>query len=262
MKKLLVIGVMTLAVLLLVGAGQGKGGKPDKEAETKLVELVFVDYAEPGHAGPPGFADHESSSFRLFKAFKEPARWPSGADVKYRVIDEVVVSTTLDADDAAELAGDTLDGFITTRTITRDDGSPSTNPCNGSPNTVKWDSLGTGILAEAVVCISGLFLPSGQFVGGDIVGFDITLSTAISWTTDPSAGGEGIKFDVENAAAHEFGHVAGLGHVAHFRDACLTMLVTASQGETQKRTLGFGDKLGLNALYTTGDTEPGPGCGS
>jgi hypothetical protein len=32
--------------------------------------------------------------------------------------------------------------------------------------------------------------------------------------------------------------------------------------ETQKRTLGLGDKLGLNALYATGDTSPGPGCGN
>lgn len=271
MKKLLLIATVALvSLLLLAGGGRntqqgaGAGERDPQEGEPTLVELVFVDYAAPADAGPPGFAQRESPSFRLFKAFKEPARWPSGGAVKYRVIDPVGVSTATDADDAAEAAGDTLNGFITTRAITRDDGSPTTNPCTAAPNTVKWTDLtATGPLGIAVVCVSGFLLPSGQFVAGDIVGFQIEFNSnaAVPWTTDPSVAGEGAKFDVENAAAHEFAHVGGLDHVDQLKDDCLTMFVTASAGETQKRTLGRGDKLGLNALYTTGDTEPGPGCG-
>lgn len=31
--------------------------------------------------------------------------------------------------------------------------------------------------------------------------------------------------------------------------------------DTQQRTLGLGDKIGLDKLYNTGNTSPGPGCG-
>ena len=60
---------------------------------------------------------------------------------------------------------------------------------------------------------------------------------------------------------HEFGHVAGLDHVNAPRDGCLTMYRFATSGETQKRTLGLGDRLGMDVLCSTGDTALGPGCG-
>jgi len=34
----------------------------------------------------------------------------------------------------------------------------------------------------------------------------------------------------------------------------------AGLGEIQKRTLGLGDKLGMDALYGTGNISAGPGC--
>ena len=39
------------------------------------------------------------------------------------------------------------------------------------------------------------------------------------------------------------------------------MYFQTSPEETEQRTLGWGDKRGLDALYHTGDTSPGPGCG-
>ena len=39
------------------------------------------------------------------------------------------------------------------------------------------------------------------------------------------------------------------------------MYVATSPEETEQRTLGWGDKIGLDKLYDTGDTSPGPGCG-
>lgn len=56
------------------------------------------------------------------------------------------------------------------------------------------------------------------------------------------------------------GHVVGLGHVNSPNDGCLTLYKFSDRGETAKRSLGWGDKLGLDKLYATGDTEPGPGC--
>lgn len=64
-------------------------------------------------------------------------------------------------------------------------------------------------------------------------------------------------FDVENVTAHEFGHAAGLGHVNAPQDGCLTMYALSGKEEIQKRTLGLGDKLGMEALYDSDDVAAG-----
>ena len=92
----------------------------------------------------------------------------------------------------------------------------------------------------------------------EIVGFNITIDTDDTWSTNGAAN----TFDVRNIMTHEMGHVAGLGHDNAPKDACLTMYKFAAFAEIQKRTLGLGDKLGMDKLYNTGDTTPGPGCGS
>ena len=82
------------------------------------------------------------------------------------------------------------------------------------------------------------------------------MDTGETWSIGPS------DIDVGNVATHEFGHVAGLDHVNAPKDGCLTMFRFATTGETQKGTLGLGDKLGMDVLYDTGDTGAGPGCGA
>ena len=77
------------------------------------------------------------------------------------------------------------------------------------------------------------------------------------WATD----GNADSVDLQGVATHEMGHVVGIGHTNPPATACLTMYKFSSLGETQKRTLGLGDKLGMNALYSSGDITPGPGCG-
>jgi len=55
-----------------------------------------------------------------------------------------------------------------------------------------------------------------------------------------------LRFDLQDVAAHEVGHVAGLDHAG---DEALTMYAYVTQGETSKRTLGNGDKAGATKLY-------------
>ena len=95
------------------------------------------------------------------------------------------------------------------------------------------------ILATASVCI--------ELMTKDIVGFVISIDEVEPWTI----GGSSTSFDVENVISHEFGHVAGLGHLNAPKDGCLTMYFIAGKDETQKRTLGFGDQLGMDVLYNT-----------
>lgn len=61
-----------------------------------------------------------------------------------------------------------------------------------------------------------------------------------AWSTD------GGGFDVESAAAHELGHLAGLGHS---EAGSATMYALMPRGETRKRSLEDDDRAGLVALY-------------
>ena len=59
-------------------------------------------------------------------------------------------------------------------------------------------------------------------------------------------GMSGSQFDVQNIATHEIGHAIILGHVT---DRLQSMYPNSFAGETLKRSLGTGDKLGVTNLY-------------
>ncbi|HEX2065889.1 MAG TPA: matrixin family metalloprotease [Candidatus Thermoplasmatota archaeon] len=80
---------------------------------------------------------------------------------------------------------------------------------------------------------------------GQAVESDGQYNTYYPWSTSGEAG----KMDVLNIAVHEVGHTFGLTHPKGTGIACLTMYAYADYGETQKRTLGDGDILGIEALY-------------
>ena len=220
------------------------------------MQEVFIDYVGPAHAGPGPHPSEESSAFKLTQG---GIRWFSDGTVKYKFTGTEDVTGGNSAIEAAEA---TLEAFITTRAFERNDGSPTFNPCRdadgdgqqdaGEDNEVRWAAIdGAGdILATASVC--------RNVATKEIAGFVLTFDTDEDW----SIGGSETTFDVQNVATHEFGHVAGLGHVNAPKDGCLTAYRFADEGETQKRSLGLGDKLGLSALYANvPDTDAGS-CGS
>jgi hypothetical protein len=240
----LMMGAFAVSTVTAAPFQQGKASQKADVLQSEWVEEIFIDYTDDTHAGPGPHPTTESDRFRLIQG---GIRWFSDSAVKYKIsgTEDVTGGNT-----AIESAVSTIDGFVTTREFTRDDSSPSSNPCGGV-NEVVWTSIdGPGeVLATASVC--------RNVATKEIGGFVVTIDTDETWSTS----GESSKFDVENVVAHEFGHVAGLGHVNAPQDGCLTMYRFAGTGETQKRTLGWGDKLGMDELYSTGDTTPGPGCG-
>lgn len=210
---------------------------------SEFVNEVFVDYALPSHAGNGPHPTTESSDFQLTQG---GIHWFSDSAVKY----QITGTPPSGGNTAVENAVASWDGFVTTRAFSRDDSTPSTNPCGGV-DTVEWASVdgSGGVLATASVC--------RNVATKEIVGFVVTMDSAESWATDGSSG----NFDVENVASHEFGHVAGLGHDNPPKSGCLTMYKFAGLGEIQKRTLGLGDKLGMATLYGSTDIDAGT-CGS
>ena len=217
----------------------GKSNAPQLD----FVEEVFIDFAAPAHGGSGQHPTTESSDFKLTQG---GIMWFADSTVKYQIIGpEGATGGNVAIDTAVGI----WDVFITTREFERNDGSPTGNLCGGV-NSIQWlpiDGSG-GVLSTASVC--------RNVATKEIVGFRITIDTGDSWSTDRSSG----TFDVQNIVSHEFGHVAGLGHDNPPKSGCLSMYKFASPDEIQKRTLGLGDKLGMNALYSTGDTSAGPGC--
>lgn len=210
-----------------------------------FVQEHFVDYARgPSNLAAP-VATTEGDDFRLIRG---GISWPSGGTVEYTISGTEAVS----GGNAAILASEaTVDGFITTRIFVNNNSTTQINPCTGSPNNVQWAAIDgvSGIVAVTSTCF---FLQTKE-----IVGFAMTIDQAEPWFIGSSP----TALDVENTVTHEFGHVAGLDHVRPPQDACLTLFPFVDLGETQKRTLGLGDKLGMQALYESSDVSAGS-CGS
>jgi predicted Zn-dependent protease len=81
----------------------------------------------------------------------------------------------------------------------------------------------------------------------------ITLDSGENWFVSPvhRCNSTGSSLDLQNVAAHELGNAVGLGHVT---DNLLTMYPTSFAGETLRRSLGNGDRAGMNFLYPAGNT--------
>ncbi len=102
-------------------------------------------------------------------------------------------------------------------------------------NVISWGYYRAGVIAVTYI----------WYIGNSIIETDTRLNTYYKW----SLNGEARKMDVQNIMTHEFGHWCGLDDLYDDKDYWLTMYGYASYGETYKRTLGFGDILGLKAVY-------------
>jgi len=98
-----------------------------------------------------------------------------------------------------------------------------------------WGALPTGTLA--VTCIWSR--------SGTAVKVDQRYTTRQQWNVATTC--SGARFDLRGVATHEWGHAFGLGHTA--QASGLVMKPASTTCETGQRVLGFGDVLGIDALY-------------
>lgn len=100
----------------------------------------------------------------------------------------------------------------------------------------------------------------------EIVEFDMLLGSNFAWSytppvvaacdgspdypyCDPVNTGVAGTYDVRNIGTHEAGHTLLLNDLYDASDSDLTMYGYGALGESKKDTLGYGDLLGLNAVY-------------
>lgn len=106
-------------------------------------------------------------------------------------------------------------------------------------NNIQFVNLGAS--STVAQTITWAYRTSGQAVESDG-----QYNTYYPWSTSGAAG----AMDVENVATHEVGHTFGLTHpTSTSTNACLTMYAYVNYGDTQARTLGDGDILGIKAIY-------------
>ena len=166
---------------------------------------------------------------KCFSLLAKGAKWKTVED--YRTTVPLRVATW---NDEADIFGEEEDGTIPEFTGDLDEINTAQFGPYPDPNVI------------AVTVVWGVFIgpPSGR----RLVEWDMLMNNKDFEWGDASTKKNKGKMDIENIAAHELGHAAGLGHPP---DECTeeTMYAFASAGETKKRSLEDGDRAGILELY-------------
>lgn len=117
------------------------------------------------------------------------------------------------------------------------DHSPQIPNLDSKNNIAFYDFGNTGIAAQISIFISEDL---------HLLEFDILFNTSIPWG---DAAADPTVFDLRSVALHELGHALGLADL--YNPACseATMFFAIAPGETSKRSLSIGDKIGIRTLY-------------
>jgi hypothetical protein len=103
-----------------------------------------------------------------------------------------------------------------------------------------------------------------DIVTGEIIEADVFFNSAFPWST--TAGGDESRIDLESVAAHEIGHLLGLGHSGLgetelrpeggrrvFASGAVMFPISLGRGSTQDRELQSDDIAGVSDLYPDGE---------
>lgn len=202
----------------------------------ELSRIYWIDYASPIHLGTGTDCGPDSDSYKRWRNLK----WfSSDFPVRYQIDASGVTGV-----DQATAKQAVVNAFNTWDAEEHPAGAFFTEASPSKIN-VNWGNLdgAGGTLAVTSVTYN--------VRTGRINRASVTYDSGDPWAVYPSlsCNSQGSAFDIEDVGAHEIGHVIGLAHVGSANDIALTLYPYASLGETLKRTLGTGDKKGIDAIY-------------
>jgi hypothetical protein len=117
---------------------------------------------------------------------------------------------------------------------------------NGT-NSVDYGPLGTNTLGLACSQYTSFSGPAGPWF---IVEADIRLKKSAPWSLAPDDSGCAGQYDMQGVMTHERAHAFGLSHTAGTAaHVPQTMFPSSYPCNSYARTLGKGDRAGLNNLY-------------
>lgn len=229
----ILVGAVILVLTWTVIQGKPSGGK-DNGRPPEIERGVFVDY---GYGSPPWYPpQQQTDSYRWAPAIRWAASNPQVGCTVY------TAGRPTGTFAAVSQAFAEWDGYTSADLYgTVGEDSTSTPPLPGldAENTMSWRAIDGpgGIVA---VCYYWYYTNTKE-----LVEFDIVFDRNDPW----SAEGAADCFDVQNIATHELGHTLVLQDLRSPRDGALTMHAYTWLGDTDKRSLGSGDILGVQAIY-------------
>jgi hypothetical protein len=135
-----------------------------------------------------------------------------------------------------------------TRDMSKTVDGADTSSTDGKNEIFFADITDPGVIAATIVWYTIGPPQSRQIVEFDMIFEDPDFTWGDAGDTSETELGDTSIMDLENIAAHEDGHAAGMGHPD---DSCSeeTMYRFSQEGETKRRTLNAGDIDGIKALY-------------
>ena len=212
----------------------------------RVVEgYAFVKYKK-GFGKPPWAGQEKDGGDKCYAFLAKGAKWktiePYMVDPKnIRGLDEAFVRNNLAMDigkwetaAGVDILGDEVAGIVDRENI---------GDLNDANEVMFANIEYENVIAIAIVW--GIF--GGPPFARELVEWDMVFDDI---DFDWSGSGEAGKMDFENIATHELGHAVGLADLYNSECSEQTMYGYANYGETNKRTLEFGDITGIQKLYS------------
>ncbi|MCD5401403.1 hypothetical protein LR013_02255 [candidate division NPL-UPA2 bacterium] len=244
MKKLLV--ALLVVVLLVSSSAAVVSAKPDNPGRPeKLEQVIFVHPVgpdKPGKPDNPGKPPEEeepkdNTYYELWGGYlAETASYYINPDVSLVTDGDPIPAVEAAAEVWDEVTADELFNYAgtTTESWYAEDGQ----------NTVSWVKF---VPPRYIAVVVIWYDPDTMIIWE----FDIIFNALHKWGIDPIKEDEDtIKaFDIQNIAAHEFGHPVDLDDLYDEIYSELTMYGYSERGETKKCSLEIGDIAGAQELY-------------